>query len=302
MSDNASTDETARLLREFSDHRVRVIRQKTNIGMIANWNACLAAAKGDYILFLPDDDRIPPWMLERFIEIARTEPRIAIVIGQSEFFFTDKSTTWHPPLNAGLAAGVCDGVDVLEEWLKGQLSLTMCSIMMRTEVLRAVGGFATDAPWAADMLAFSQILMTNRAGFINTSCGTFTVHPESMTSRLTVEESLSNWQALPDRVAAMADRFVTDLPRRRDISLEVNRFFARHAIDFICKYRKAGGKFVAIAPLIWQYRHYLRQLGITNAFNLTRPIAIILLPRSMTKCIRYFKRTWGDNAGRGPNR
>ena len=33
VSDNASTDDTAEVLREFNDKRLRVMRQETNIGL-----------------------------------------------------------------------------------------------------------------------------------------------------------------------------------------------------------------------------------------------------------------------------
>src|SRR4051794_12551277 len=47
VSDNASTDHTQEVLSRFTDRRLRVIRQDRNIGLLPNWNACLAAAKGD---------------------------------------------------------------------------------------------------------------------------------------------------------------------------------------------------------------------------------------------------------------
>ena len=46
VSDNASSDETAMVLDQFSDERLRVVRQPRNIGATANWNACLAEARG----------------------------------------------------------------------------------------------------------------------------------------------------------------------------------------------------------------------------------------------------------------
>ena len=55
VSDNASTDETKEILGQFSDGRLRVIGQETNIGLLPNWNACLAEARGDYVIFLPVD-------------------------------------------------------------------------------------------------------------------------------------------------------------------------------------------------------------------------------------------------------
>src|SRR5262245_36164047 len=84
VSDNASTDETEEVLSRFGDQKIRVIRQKTNLGLIPNWNACLAEAKGDYIVFVPDDDRIAPRALERFAAIVKRESRIPIVIGWNE--------------------------------------------------------------------------------------------------------------------------------------------------------------------------------------------------------------------------
>src|SRR5262245_38440162 len=69
VSHNASTAETERVLREFSDSRLRIITQDTNIGLLPNWNACLAGARGDYVIFVSDDDRIAPWLLERCIDL-----------------------------------------------------------------------------------------------------------------------------------------------------------------------------------------------------------------------------------------
>ena len=80
VSDNASTDETEDVLKNFADRRLRVVRQESNIGLLGNWNACLAEARGEYIVLVPDDDRIAPKMLERCIATFRKEPEIPIVI------------------------------------------------------------------------------------------------------------------------------------------------------------------------------------------------------------------------------
>src|SRR6266436_6050451 len=53
VSDNASTDGTEEVLRQFTDRRIRVVRQKTNIGLLPNLNTCLAQARGDYVIFIP---------------------------------------------------------------------------------------------------------------------------------------------------------------------------------------------------------------------------------------------------------
>ena len=80
VSNNASTDHTRSVLSGFYGPRLRVINQETNIGMGPNWNACLASAKGDYIIFVSDDDRIEPWLLKRCARLIRQQPQLPTVI------------------------------------------------------------------------------------------------------------------------------------------------------------------------------------------------------------------------------
>lgn len=61
VSDDGSTDGTAEEASKI--HGVRVIRHEKNQGMIANWNACLAAATREWICIIHDDDRLEPGAL-----------------------------------------------------------------------------------------------------------------------------------------------------------------------------------------------------------------------------------------------
>ena len=62
VSDDGSTDGTAEQASEI--HGVRVIRHEKNQGMVANWNACLAAASREWICIIHDDDRLEPGALD----------------------------------------------------------------------------------------------------------------------------------------------------------------------------------------------------------------------------------------------
>src|SRR5262245_10256961 len=93
VSDNASTDQTAAVLKRFSDSRLRVLTQPRNIGAIANWNACLQAAKGEFIFFVPDDDRIAPWLLERCIALFKQDPGIPIVVALADAYLPTEALT-----------------------------------------------------------------------------------------------------------------------------------------------------------------------------------------------------------------
>jgi len=81
VADDASTDGTRPVLDDWSrsDGRVRVIRQTVNSGGVANWNAAMAAASGDFIAWCSDDDRFLPDHLKASLDYLETHPEIGMV-------------------------------------------------------------------------------------------------------------------------------------------------------------------------------------------------------------------------------
>ena len=69
ISNNASTDETESICREFAarDHRVRVISQARNIGAIPNFGAVLGEARGEFFMWAAADDRWHPQFIARLV-------------------------------------------------------------------------------------------------------------------------------------------------------------------------------------------------------------------------------------------
>ena len=65
IADNASTDATEAICRDFAqrDRRVRYIRRENNIGAINNFNALVAMGKGAYFKWAAHDDVLAPRFL-----------------------------------------------------------------------------------------------------------------------------------------------------------------------------------------------------------------------------------------------
>lgn len=81
VADDASTDGTCSELDRWSrrDARIRVIRQAANSGGVANWNAAMRAASGDFIAWCSDDDRFMPDHLKASLDYLETHPEIGMV-------------------------------------------------------------------------------------------------------------------------------------------------------------------------------------------------------------------------------
>ncbi|MCZ6860236.1 MAG: glycosyltransferase family 2 protein [Alphaproteobacteria bacterium] len=60
VSDNASTDGTADLLAAQTDPRLTAVSPGTRVSMRQNFEAGMAAATGDYVIFIGDDDGVTP--------------------------------------------------------------------------------------------------------------------------------------------------------------------------------------------------------------------------------------------------
>lgn len=67
VSDNASSDDTAEIIREFAarDPRIRVVRQPQRLSAIDNFRSLIEAAETPYFMFAPADD----WWDPRFVEL-----------------------------------------------------------------------------------------------------------------------------------------------------------------------------------------------------------------------------------------
>jgi hypothetical protein len=238
------------------------------------------AAKGDYIVFVPDDDRIAPWMLDRCVALLAREPELVMVVALNDLGLTGENRTLPPAGSKTLATGIHEGVEIFLEYLRGDLSVQLCSLLMRTELLRRDGGFANDWPYAGDTAAWGRILMTGRAGLVNESCATFAWHDESATSRYSVADRRDSGRRFVATIDEAADRDVADPTIRRKIKRQARRYVARDVIGVLASYRKSGVPLVKVLPLIWQCRREIRDSAIemSRVSDFARPFAIILLP------------------------
>jgi glycosyltransferase involved in cell wall biosynthesis len=279
VSDNASTDDTQEMLSEFTDSRLRVVRQPTNIGLLPNWNACLENARGDYVVVVSDDDTIAPWLLERCIALVRDHPQIPIVVALSDLHLASRGQTYAARTSRYLQTGIQDGTDILLAYLRGEIGvIATCSVMLRTEAVRAGGGFPLDFPATADVAAWAPLLFLGEAGFVNEACATWYSHGGSETARLNVERLLCDGWKVADLISHLARQHTKDVARRHSIQLLSRRCFATRGFTALSDYRRKGGGLQNIVNFLWRFRRRFSKVGMTAV---VRFAAIILCPRAI---------------------
>jgi glycosyltransferase involved in cell wall biosynthesis len=80
ISDNASIDGTYELVQELAQAHtnVRVMRQRENLEVTANFEAVRRMATGTYFMWLGADDRILPTYIERTVEQLESHPKATV--------------------------------------------------------------------------------------------------------------------------------------------------------------------------------------------------------------------------------
>ncbi len=90
ICDNASTDRTERICREYAerDARIRYFRNQRNLGAAKNFNRSFELSTGEYFKWIAADSAIEPGFLARCVEILDQNPTVILActnyIGRSE--------------------------------------------------------------------------------------------------------------------------------------------------------------------------------------------------------------------------
>jgi glycosyltransferase involved in cell wall biosynthesis len=132
LVDDASTDGSADVLREYADRATVIVREQ-NGGEMAARNSALAAVRGEYVCFLDSDDAWFPWTLATFAEAIRRHNRPAVVMGKV-FSFRDEAQ-----LNGVVRTAYTDSVASCYSSSNSYLGVPGGAI--RRQAIEQVGGF-----------------------------------------------------------------------------------------------------------------------------------------------------------------
>jgi glycosyltransferase involved in cell wall biosynthesis len=132
--DDASEDGTAEWLAGLTDPRISYCRLERHSERSIARNVGLDHARGNYVLFLDDDDLLLPHAIGYLVELLQTDPKAVAAVGGHEYF-SERGTyrgarTWR---NRFVRS---PWLDALGGWcgLQGQT-------MYRIGILRSLGGF-----------------------------------------------------------------------------------------------------------------------------------------------------------------
>ena len=177
IQDNASTDQTEAICREFArrDPRVSYVRNPKNLGAIPNYNLVFERARGRYFKWAAHDDICAPTFLERCVQVLEAETSVVVCSGQTRLINDDGSPVLLDPVRGyyvtrqGAPVGIIDPEHRAEAPVPAKrfwdiLVRTMRTFeifgLIRSDVLRRTGRFGNY--YGSDKVLLAELSLHGR--------------------------------------------------------------------------------------------------------------------------------------------
>ena len=192
--DDHSSDETLSIAQEYAtyDHRIRVIQNEHNLGLVGNWNRCVELAQGEWVKFVFQDDLIAPLCLERMV--AASKPGSAIIFCRRDFIFepgTSAATRQYylnhvssQPLFPNLTEiSASDYCKATLEHIGTNIIGEPTVVLLHRSVFYRFGTFNPQLIMICDVEFWARVAVHTGVIFVPETLATFRVHSRSSTAK-----------------------------------------------------------------------------------------------------------------------
>jgi len=197
--DDASSDETLRVVATFADARIRIHRNERRLGLPGNWNRCLAEARGEFVKFLFQDDLLEPAAVGKLLGALRAVPGASLAFGRRTIRHEGDGARTplllgdaYPELQRRFYSSVGRGVrgeDLVRSALREGRDLTVnvlgepSFVLLRREAVLKAGGFHPGFRQLVDWDLWLRLAREGPLVFVDETLGVFRVHDRGQSTR-----------------------------------------------------------------------------------------------------------------------
>lgn len=200
---NASTDATAEIVAGYGrDHRLRVIHNPVNIGVIGNFNKALTIAQGAYLKILCADDYLYAECLAKQVAVFEDPQNTGVVmVCCSRDIVDEDGVKWLRRGFPGQAGRLRGGVAIRRNARSGANLLgEPSSVLLRTEAVRETGFFNAQFSLCVDLDYWSRLLLRGDLYMIPESLCGFRISRKSWSMSVS-RSQISDYLSFLDHLA-----------------------------------------------------------------------------------------------------
>ena len=193
VSDDNSQDGTLAIVERMAkQHGVAVkIMHHEPAGIGANWNNCVEHAQGEYIKFLFQDDLLEPSCVQRMVDLALTDERIALVYCRRKILhdaanpadvawvrqYGELHKVWR---NITVQEGMVDGKTYLRDPYLMQIPHNKIgepsAVLLKRDSFKRTGLFDLRLKQILDLVHWYKVMLEFKIGFVDEQLVTFRLH------------------------------------------------------------------------------------------------------------------------------
>ena len=178
---DCSSDRTPEILSTYTDDRIRIVNNPSNLKLSRSLNKGIELARGQLIARMDADDISLPERFEKQIAFLERNPEIGVVGSQLKKI--DENGNFSGYISR----------ELLPEILRWELffgpPLGHPSVMMRADILKTVGGYSNDLLVAVDYELWTRLIKITRFANLPEPLVLYRKHPETMSSKYHLEQS-----------------------------------------------------------------------------------------------------------------
>ena len=189
--DDASTDGTLGRIRRYSDPRLRILSNETNIGHEGNWNRVLREARGEFIKLLPQDDVLHPDCLRKQVELFDNPANSSVVLTCCSRNIINATGRILIKRSFRNRRGRIQGLRAVRESLRSGTNLIgePGAVLMKSDILHRAGLFSAANFYVIDLDLWARILLYGDLFVLPESLCSFRVATGSASIRVASTQS-----------------------------------------------------------------------------------------------------------------
>lgn len=243
IADHESDDGTWEIVQQYAaDPRVRLLRTPAGGGAERNWNRATEQAQGEYLKLLCGDDVLQPACLQRQVEALDEHPTAGVVAVRRDLIDVADRPLLRGRGLAGLD-GLVTGTDALRTLVRAGTNLLgePACVLLRTELVRKVGGWSAAFPYLIDQYLYMRVLQHCDLVAINETLAAFRVSNTQWSVHLAAEQGRQA-TALHRRFRAEAPAVISRSDEVVGSLRAVRMAWGRRAAYFVWKKRMADAE------------------------------------------------------------
>jgi glycosyltransferase involved in cell wall biosynthesis len=250
VADNASEDDTARVVEGFGDARIRYVRRPTDIGFAANFERSMDDVDTDYVTLLPDDDLMLPYKLERAVEVMDAHPRAGLLHARYDEIDARGAPLRRnvDPTKGRLAGDAVEpGHRFIREAIRTSRHVVFSTAFLRTAAL-PTPRFDPRGGLAIDLGLWLRVALDWDVAFVASPLATVRIHSTMLSSTAGFFSDRNYVQGF-DMVRQARDVKLAFLrehgarfPDREQLRIEADRVARRHMLGAVWNLRTGAGR------------------------------------------------------------